>query len=60
MNVLDIRLPPTELKPRLRQALNNPMNRLGAATAGLGLFSLALVAAGTFWLVCAWCFLQVM
>ena len=57
--VLDTRLPLTDLTSRLRQALNNPMNRLGVATAGLGLFSVPLVAAGTLWLVCVWCFLQV-
>eukprot|EP00904_Undaria_pinnatifida_P013994 jgi/Undpi1/9725/HiC_scaffold_27.g12181.m1 len=34
------------------------MNRLGVATAGLGLFSVPLVTAGTLWLVCVWCFLQ--
>ncbi|CAM9689533.1 unnamed protein product, partial [Laminaria digitata] len=34
------------------------MNRLGVATIGLGLFSMAMISAGTFWLVCAWCFCQ--
>lgn len=54
------RLPLMERKPCLQQALNNRMNRLGGATIGLGLFSMAMVSAGTFWLVGIWCFLQVM
>lgn len=59
MVLLDTRLPEMGLKPRLQQALNKRMNRLGAATTGLGLFSVALVAAGKLWLACAWCFCQV-
>lgn len=43
----------------LQQALNSRMYRVGAATASMGLFALALDTAGTLWLVCTWCFLQV-
>lgn len=38
--------------------LNNRMIRLGMATAGMGLFAVALDAAATFMWVCVWCFLQ--
>lgn len=43
----------------LVQAMNNRMYRLGLATAGIGLFSLALDTADSFPVVCIWCFLQV-
>lgn len=39
--------------------LNDRMNRLGGATAGIGLFALALDTAQVFWLVCLFCFCQV-
>eukprot|EP00752_Nemacystus_decipiens_P016764 g15002.t1 len=38
--------------------LNDRMHRLGGATAGLGLFALALDTARAFWLVCLFCFCQ--
>lgn len=40
-------------------ALNDRMARLGAATAGIGLFAMAIDAAQTLWAVCALCFGQV-
>lgn len=40
-------------------ALNDRMARLGAATAGIGLFAMAVDAAQTLWAVCALCFGQV-
>lgn len=39
--------------------LNDRMTRLGGATAGIGLFALALDMAQVFWLVCLFCFCQV-
>lgn len=44
----------------LARWLNDRMNRLGGATAGIGMFALALDTAQVFWLVCLFCFCQVL